>query len=206
MSLEPLEKLKSLGYTFWREKNKSDIPSSKNEALSFLLISKKIYVCKNPIERDKEEEVFLKQLSMALGGEGIIEEIRINSNKVYKDITLIVFGKSEVLTQDNMEKFKKYYLFSSISEILEVDFGKVRTSREGTETNYASNYAGIKGKNVILIDDVISSGSTMKEAIKFVREQGGTAVLIMVLINKRGEDELDNVPLRALIRARPVKI
>ena len=46
----------------------------------------------------------------------------------------------------------------------------------------------------------------MKEAIKFVREQGGTAVLIMVLIHKRGEDELDNVPLRALIRARPVKI
>ena len=45
---------------------------------------------------------------------------RINSNKEYKDITLIVFGKSEVLTQDNMEKFKKYHLFSSISEILEV--------------------------------------------------------------------------------------
>ena len=119
MSLEPLEKLKSLGYTFWREKNKSDIPSSKNKALSLLLISKKIYVSKNPIERDKEEEVFLKQLSMALGGEGIIEEIRINSNKEYKDITLIVFG-SEVLTQDNMEKFKKYHLFSSITEILEV--------------------------------------------------------------------------------------
>ena len=119
MSLEPLEKLKSLGYTFWREKNKSDIPSSKNEALSLLLISKKIYVSKNPIERDKEEEVFLKQLSMALGGGGIIEEIRINSNKDYKDITLIVFG-SEVLTQDNMEKFKKYHLFSSITEILEV--------------------------------------------------------------------------------------
>ena len=97
-------------------------------------------------------------------------------------------------------------LATIVSEILDVDFGMVRTSREGTETNYASNYAGIKGKNVILIDDVISSGSTMKEAIKFVREQGGTAVLIMVLINKRGEDELDNVPLRALIRARPVKV
>ena len=39
MSLEPLEKLKSLGYTFWREKNKSDIPSSKNEALSLIHIS-----------------------------------------------------------------------------------------------------------------------------------------------------------------------
>ena len=97
-------------------------------------------------------------------------------------------------------------LATIVSEILEVDFGMVRTSREGTETNYASNYAGIESKNVILIDDVISSGSTMKEAIKFVQEQGGTTVLIMVLINKRGEDKLDSVPLRALIRARPVKI
>ena len=97
-------------------------------------------------------------------------------------------------------------LATIVSEILGVDFGMVRTSREGTETNYASNYAGIESKNVILIDDVISSGSTMKEAIKFVQEQGGTTVLIMVLINKRGEDELDSVPLRALIRARPVKI
>ena len=97
-------------------------------------------------------------------------------------------------------------LATIVSDILEIDFGMVRTSREGTETNYASNYAGLDGKNVILIDDVISSGSTMKEAIKFVREQGGTTVLIIVLINKRGEDELDSVPLRALIRARPVKI
>ena len=97
-------------------------------------------------------------------------------------------------------------LATIVSEILGVDFGMVRTSREGTETNYASNYAGIESKNVILIDDVISSGSTMKEAIKFVQEQGGTTVLVMVLINKRDEDELDSVPLRALIRARPVKI
>ena len=97
-------------------------------------------------------------------------------------------------------------LATLVSEILEVDFGMVRTSREGTETNYASNYAGLEGKNIILIDDVISSGSTMKEAITFVKEQGGNTVLIMVLINKKAEDELDDVPLRALIRARPVKI
>ncbi len=97
-------------------------------------------------------------------------------------------------------------LATIVSDILEVDFGMIRTSREGTETNYASNYAGLKNKNVILIDDVISTGSTTKEAINFVKEQGGNPLLIMVLINKKAEDELNNVPLRALIRARPVKI
>jgi len=97
-------------------------------------------------------------------------------------------------------------LATIVSDILEVDFGMIRTRREGTETNYASNYAGLKNKNVILIDDVISTGSTTKEAINFVKEQGGNPLLIMVLINKKAEDELNNVPLRALIRARPVKI
>lgn len=97
-------------------------------------------------------------------------------------------------------------LATMVSDILEVDFGMIRTSREGTETNYASNYAGLKDKNVILIDDVISTGSTTKEAIKFVRDQGGKPLLIMVLINKKAEDKLDKVPLRALIRARPVEI
>ena len=92
-----------------------------------------------------------------------------------------------------------------ISDLLGVDFGMIRPSREGTETNFASNYAGLKDKNIIIVDDVISTGSTTKEAINFVKESGGNPLLVMVLINKKADDNLAGIPLRALIRARPVR-
>ena len=81
----------------------------------------------------------------------------------------------------------------------------IRPSREGTQINYASNYAGLKGKNIVIIDDVVSSGSTAEEVIEFVKEREGVPVLAMVLINKKADNEIDDVPLRALIRARPVR-
>ena len=96
-------------------------------------------------------------------------------------------------------------LATIVSDILGVDFGMVRPSREGTDTNYASNYAGLEDKNVVLIDDVVSTGSTTKEVIEFTKNNKGNPVLAMVLINKKADDEIEGVPLRALIRARPVR-
>ena len=96
-------------------------------------------------------------------------------------------------------------LATMVSDLLGVDFGMIRPSREGTQINYASNYAGLKGKNIVLIDDVVSSGSTAEEVIKFVKSKEGVPVLIMVLINKKADNKIDDVPLRALIRARPVR-
>ena len=96
-------------------------------------------------------------------------------------------------------------LATMVSNLLGVDFGVIRPSREGTQINYASNYAGLKGKNIVIIDDVVSSGSTAEEVIEFVRAREGVPVLAMVLINKKADNKIDDVPLRALIRARPVR-
>mgnify|MGYP001299629235 FL=1 len=97
-------------------------------------------------------------------------------------------------------------LATIISNILGLDFGMIRPSRgEGNETNFASNYAGLKDKHVVIVDDVVSSGGTATEAIDYVKKEGGTPVLVTVLINKKADDEINNIPLRALVRARPVR-
>ena len=97
-------------------------------------------------------------------------------------------------------------LATIISNILGLDFGMIRPSRgEGNETNLASNYAGLKDKQIVIVDDVVSSGGTATEAIDYVKKEGGTPVLVTVLINKKADDEINDIPLRALVRARPVR-
>ena len=60
------------------------------------------------------------------------------------------------------------------------------------------------GKKVVIIDDVLSSGVTMSQTIAAIRAAGGEVVLELVLVNKTVRNEIDNVPLRGLIRAVPV--
>ena len=57
------------------------------------------------------------------------------------------------------------------------------------------------GKKVVIIDDVLSSGVTMSQTISAIRAAGGEVVLALVLVNKTDRNEIDNVPLRGLIRA-----
>ena len=60
------------------------------------------------------------------------------------------------------------------------------------------------GKKVAIIDDVLSSGVTMSNTIAAMRAAGGEVVLALVLVNKTVRNEIDDVPLRGLIRAVPV--
>lgn len=68
----------------------------------------------------------------------------------------------------------------------------------------SSNYAGVDGKKIVIVDDVISTGETMEGAIKDMEEEGAEVVLCMVTVNKDGRDEVLGVPLRGLIRARMI--
>ena len=69
---------------------------------------------------------------------------------------------------------------------------------------FSSNYAGVDGKKVVIVDDVLSSGDTIRGAIADIQECKGSAVLTVVLVNKTEHDHIDGVPLRALIRARTI--
>lgn len=90
------------------------------------------------------------------------------------------------------------------AEVLEVELLVIRTDKESTSALFGSNYAGAQGKQVVLVDDVVSSGTTMRTAIDEVAEAGGRVVLAIALVNKTAENTINGVPLRALIRARAI--
>jgi orotate phosphoribosyltransferase len=91
-----------------------------------------------------------------------------------------------------------------VSELLdsEVAVYKPPVERGKKGGAFSSNYASVEGKKVLIVDDVLSTGSTAEEAIKDIREAGGTPVLVVVIVNKSSLNEVGGVPLRGVIRAR----
>ncbi|MEL0182327.1 MAG: orotate phosphoribosyltransferase-like protein [Candidatus Poseidoniales archaeon] len=86
-----------------------------------------------------------------------------------------------------------------VARILESDVTVFRTTDEGEGSGSLSNkYGQVAGKRVVIIDDVLSSGKTMSKSI---RTAGGEVSLAIVLVNKTTRNEIDDVPLRGLIRA-----
>ena len=68
----------------------------------------------------------------------------------------------------------------------------------------SNKYGQVAGKRVAIVDDVLSSGVTMSKTIESMREAGAEVALCMVLVNKTGRNEVDEVPLRGIIRAAVV--
>jgi orotate phosphoribosyltransferase len=68
----------------------------------------------------------------------------------------------------------------------------------------SNKYGQVSGKKIVIIDDVMSSGTTLSKTINSIRAAGGEVGLVIVLVNKTTRNEIDGVPLRGMIRAVPV--
>jgi orotate phosphoribosyltransferase len=64
----------------------------------------------------------------------------------------------------------------------------------------SSNFASVEGKKVVIVDDVITSGRTINEAIDVLNDLGADPLGVVVLIDKKGISEIGNVPVESLIR------
>ena len=69
---------------------------------------------------------------------------------------------------------------------------------------FSSNYATVKEKNVVIVDDVVGSGETLKSAIKATKAEKGNPVLCVCILNKRAANDVGGILLRSLIRARVI--
>jgi len=64
----------------------------------------------------------------------------------------------------------------------------------------SSNFASVEGKKVVIVDDVITSGRTVNEAINVLKDLGADPLCVVVLIDKKGISEIEGVPVESLIR------
>jgi orotate phosphoribosyltransferase len=66
--------------------------------------------------------------------------------------------------------------------------------------SFSRNFAGIRGRECYVVDDTITSGTTMTETIEAVRGEGGEPVACVVLVDKQGTDEIAGVPVHSLVQ------
>lgn len=92
----------------------------------------------------------------------------------------------------------------SIAIVADTEWFSVRKSPKGRGTNQRVEGAVLRaGRNVLLVDDVVTRGASISDALSAIRETGATVVAAASLVD-RGEFghklfEREGIPYRALI-------
>ncbi len=89
----------------------------------------------------------------------------------------------------------------SLAGHIDADFAIYRSVDEDGSGHLSNKYGNVAGRDVAVIDDVLSTGSTMRRTIEALRSEGANVCLCMVLVNKTERNDVEGVPLRGLIRA-----
>ncbi len=89
---------------------------------------------------------------------------------------------------------------NSIADQLDVDVAIFRSVSEEGDGHLSNKYGNVAGRKVVVVDDVLSSGETMRKTIKTLQDEGAEVFLSIVMVNKTEENAISSVPLRGLIR------
>jgi orotate phosphoribosyltransferase len=88
----------------------------------------------------------------------------------------------------------------AIAGQLDLDLAVSRSISESEGAHVSEIFANVSGKMVVVVDDVVSSGTTLKKTINNLRDAGADVRLCLVLANKSEANALEGVPLRGLVR------
>ena len=96
-------------------------------------------------------------------------------------------------------------LASLMADELGTDFAVFHSHKEhieGTKMRgtFSRHFGDVANKNCVIVDDVITSGTTIVDAIDQIRELGAKPVLVVVLVDKKSADILSDVPVKSLVR------
>jgi orotate phosphoribosyltransferase len=64
---------------------------------------------------------------------------------------------------------------------------------------FSRNFGDVTGKNCVIVDDVISSGSTTTDVCRQLKDNGANPVAIAVIVDKKNADRIEGVPVNALV-------
>ena len=100
-------------------------------------------------------------------------------------------------------------LASMVAEELGVELAvytptKQRWSQEKGETEFrgifSTNFSDVCDAECVIVDDVITSGRTLEEAVEELNDHGASPNAIGVLLDKKGIDEIVGVPVCSLLQ------
>ena len=83
---------------------------------------------------------------------------------------------------------------------LDLDLAVSRRISEDGGGHISEVFAEVEGKRCVVVDDVLSGGTTMTKTVNNLRAAGAEVKLCMVLANKSHRNEIEGVPLRGLVR------
>ncbi len=62
-----------------------------------------------------------------------------------------------------------------------------------------SNFADVKGKNIVIVDDIMTSGATLRETVTLLKDLGAKPIAAVMMMDKKGIKNIEHMPVRALI-------
>ncbi|MFC7138267.1 transcriptional regulator GfcR [Halosimplex aquaticum] len=97
---------------------------------------------------------------------------------------------------------------TTVARELDTDLGTYAPSKhqwddgetEDLSGSFSRNFSQIRGRECYVVDDTITSGTTMTETVEAIREQGGEPVACAVLTDKRGVEDIEGVPVYSLVQ------
>jgi len=98
-------------------------------------------------------------------------------------------------------------LATVVSTELDTDLGSYAPAKHQWEEgdieelggSFSRNFAQIRDRDCYVVDDTITSGTTMRETVESIREEGGNPVACVVIVDKQGVEDIEGVPVYSLI-------
>lgn len=117
---------------------------------------------------------------------------RINADYEGKEVVLVGVLKGAIIVMADLVRHLK--IDAEIEFVRLSSYGKARTS-SGTVTILKDIGADIRGKHVLIIEEIIDSGRTLKFLYERLKQAGPASVEIVTLLDKEAKRVVD-VPVK----------